>query len=195
MIVRKIQAALLCAAAASGVTAAQAQTTYDGNGQVPPQFVIDQTPNKLLLPIDQVTCDLGPNGRGITISGNQPPSVVPRRPSLGVDGPFTILVNRYVDQSLVVNETYTLRPGDLSTIVSYSWMEGATVVSTGPTYDAAFDIQGMKVGQSRTFAYTVTVQDNGGLTAKANFSVTITIVNYKPSLPPKSTGLLTTKAF
>ena len=40
MIVRKIQAALLCAAAASGVTAAQAQTTYDGNGQVPPQFVI-----------------------------------------------------------------------------------------------------------------------------------------------------------
>jgi hypothetical protein len=76
--------------------------------------------------------------------------VVPRRPSLGVDGPFTILVNRYVDQSLVVNETYTLRLGDLSTIVSYSWMEGATVVSTGPTYAAAFDIQGMKVGQSRT---------------------------------------------
>ena len=30
---------MLCAAA-TGVTAAQAQTTYDGNGQVPRQFVI-----------------------------------------------------------------------------------------------------------------------------------------------------------
>jgi uncharacterized protein GlcG (DUF336 family) len=40
MIVRNLLAALLCATAASGFTAAQAQTTYDGNGQVPPQFVI-----------------------------------------------------------------------------------------------------------------------------------------------------------
>ena len=40
MIVRNLQVALLCATAASGVTAAQAQSTYEGNGQVPPQFVI-----------------------------------------------------------------------------------------------------------------------------------------------------------
>jgi hypothetical protein len=59
---------------------AQIPTLFDlGNwvsAFVPPQFIIDKTPNKLLLPIDQVTCDLGPNGRGITISGNVPPSVV-----------------------------------------------------------------------------------------------------------------------
>src|ERR1700721_2323129 len=40
MIMRKMRVALLCAAAVAGITAAQAQTTYDGNGQVPPQFVI-----------------------------------------------------------------------------------------------------------------------------------------------------------
>ena len=40
MIVRNLQVALLCATAASGFTAAQAQSTYEGNGQVPPQFVI-----------------------------------------------------------------------------------------------------------------------------------------------------------
>ena len=39
MIIRTMQVALLCAAA-TGITAAQAQTTYDGNGQVPQQFVI-----------------------------------------------------------------------------------------------------------------------------------------------------------
>ena len=39
MIIRTLQVVLLCAAA-TGVTAAQAQTTYDGNGQVPQQFVI-----------------------------------------------------------------------------------------------------------------------------------------------------------
>jgi uncharacterized protein GlcG (DUF336 family) len=39
MIIRTLQVALLCMAA-TGVTAAQAQTTYDGNGQVPQQFVI-----------------------------------------------------------------------------------------------------------------------------------------------------------
>ena len=39
MIIRNLQVALLCAAA-TGVTAAQAQTTYDGNGQVPQQFVL-----------------------------------------------------------------------------------------------------------------------------------------------------------
>jgi hypothetical protein len=105
------------------------------------------------------------------------------------------VVNRNVDQSVVINETYTLRLGDLSTIVSYSWLEGTEVVSTGPTYDAAFDIAGLKIGQSRTFNYTVTVQDNGGLTAKASFSVTVRIVNYKPSAPPRSTGILTPKGF
>ncbi len=40
MIVRNLQVALLCAATASGVAAARAQTTYDGDGHVPPQFVI-----------------------------------------------------------------------------------------------------------------------------------------------------------
>jgi glc operon protein GlcG len=40
MSVRGLQVALLCATAAGGLTSARAQTTYDGNGQVPTQFVI-----------------------------------------------------------------------------------------------------------------------------------------------------------
>ena len=40
MIVRKSSVALLCAAAALAVTAARAASTYDGDGQVPPQFVL-----------------------------------------------------------------------------------------------------------------------------------------------------------
>lgn len=40
MIVRKPQALLLCAAAALSCTVARAATTYDGNGQVPEQFVL-----------------------------------------------------------------------------------------------------------------------------------------------------------
>ena len=40
MIVRKLQVALLSAAAAWGFGSARAQSTYEGNGQVPPQFVI-----------------------------------------------------------------------------------------------------------------------------------------------------------
>jgi len=40
MIVRNMRVTLLCAAAVSGLGAARAQSTYEGNGQVPPQFVI-----------------------------------------------------------------------------------------------------------------------------------------------------------
>jgi uncharacterized protein GlcG (DUF336 family) len=40
MSVRSLQVALLCATAMCGFTSARAQTTYDGSGQVPPQFVI-----------------------------------------------------------------------------------------------------------------------------------------------------------
>ena len=40
MIVRKLQVALLCATAVSGLSSARAQSTYDGNGQVPQQFVL-----------------------------------------------------------------------------------------------------------------------------------------------------------
>src|SRR5438128_1658508 len=40
MINRNLRVALLCATAACGFTSARAQTTYDGNGQVPQQFVI-----------------------------------------------------------------------------------------------------------------------------------------------------------
>jgi uncharacterized protein GlcG (DUF336 family) len=40
MIVRNMRVTLLCAAAVSGLGSARAQSTYEGNGQVPPQFVI-----------------------------------------------------------------------------------------------------------------------------------------------------------
>jgi uncharacterized protein GlcG (DUF336 family) len=40
MSVRSLQVALLSAMAACGSTDARAQTSYDGNGQVPPQFVL-----------------------------------------------------------------------------------------------------------------------------------------------------------
>jgi uncharacterized protein GlcG (DUF336 family) len=40
MMVRKLRVALLCAAAVLSVTVARAASTYDGNGQVPQQFVI-----------------------------------------------------------------------------------------------------------------------------------------------------------
>jgi uncharacterized protein GlcG (DUF336 family) len=40
MINRNLPVALLCATAACGLSSAWAQTTYDGNGQVPQQFVI-----------------------------------------------------------------------------------------------------------------------------------------------------------
>jgi glc operon protein GlcG len=40
MIVRKSSVALLCAAAALAVTAVRAASTYDGDGQVPQQFVL-----------------------------------------------------------------------------------------------------------------------------------------------------------
>jgi uncharacterized protein GlcG (DUF336 family) len=40
MSVRSWQVALLCAMAACGSTGARAQASYDGNGQVPPQFVL-----------------------------------------------------------------------------------------------------------------------------------------------------------
>jgi glc operon protein GlcG len=40
MIARRLQVALLCATAVSGFTPARAASTYDGDGQVPAQFVI-----------------------------------------------------------------------------------------------------------------------------------------------------------
>ena len=40
MIVRNLHVALLATAAAFVVTGAQAQTTYEGNGQVPQKFVV-----------------------------------------------------------------------------------------------------------------------------------------------------------
>ena len=40
MIIHKLSVALLCAAAAFAVTAARAASTYDGDGQVPQQFVL-----------------------------------------------------------------------------------------------------------------------------------------------------------
>jgi uncharacterized protein GlcG (DUF336 family) len=40
MIIRRLSVALLCAAATFAVTAARAASTYDGNGQVPQQFVL-----------------------------------------------------------------------------------------------------------------------------------------------------------
>jgi uncharacterized protein GlcG (DUF336 family) len=40
MSVRSLRLALLCAVAACGSTGARAQTSYDGTGQVPPQFVL-----------------------------------------------------------------------------------------------------------------------------------------------------------
>jgi hypothetical protein len=156
---------------------------------IPPQFIIAGSPKKLLLPFDSVTCDLSEGGTGITISGGTPPSMAPRKPSLYVSGPVKILVNRYIDQTQVINQAYTLVLADFSTIAAYSWTEAGTLVSTQAQFNAVFDISDMRVGQSRTFNYIASATDDAGLSASKGFSVTVSVTNYKPPNPPRSSGI------
>lgn len=149
---------------------------------IPVILIISGSPDKIYLPLDSITCDL--NGGGITIAGGVP-QVARRQPAVFVNGPMTIVVNRYIDQGQVINEIYALNLVDLSTIETYSWTEGATVVSTGSTFDAAFQISNLRVGQSITYKFHVIVMDDAGLSASTNFSVTIRVVDYKPAIPPK----------
>lgn len=149
---------------------------------IPVILIISGSPDKIYLPLDSVTCDL--NGSGITIAGGVP-QVVRRQPDLLVNGPMSIIVNRYIEQGSVLNETYTLSLVDLSTIVTYSWTEGATVVSTSSSFDAAFQIGNLRIGQSNSYNFHVTVVDDAGLSASTSFTVTIKIVNYKPAAPQK----------
>jgi hypothetical protein len=156
---------------------------------IPVQFNIAGSPDKLVLPFNSVTCDLSEGGSGITISGGTMPSMVRRKPSLYVSGPVKILVNRYVDQTQVINQCYTLVLADFSTIVAYSWTEAGTVVSSQAKFNAVFDISDMRVGQSRTYNYVASAKDDAGLSASKAFSVTLIVTNYKPPHPPKSSGI------
>jgi hypothetical protein len=155
---------------------------------IPVVLIISGSPDKIYLPLDSVICDL--NGGGITISGGVP-QIARRQPAVFVDGPASIVVNRYIDQSQVINQTFTLKLVDFSTVKTYSWTEGATVVSTGASFDAAFQIGNLRVGQSNTYNFHVVVVDDAGLSASTNFSVTVRVTNYKPATPPKQgTGIL-----
>jgi hypothetical protein len=155
---------------------------------IPVVLIASGSPDKIYLPLNSVICDL--NGGGITISGAVP-RMARRQPAVFVDGPAIIVVNRYIDQSQVINQTYTLKLVDFSPIDTYSWTEGATVVSTGPAFDAAFQIGNLRVGQDNTYNFHVVVVDDGGLSASTNFSVTVRVTDYKPATPPKQgTGIL-----
>jgi hypothetical protein len=156
---------------------------------IPVQFSIPGSPDKLLLPFDTVTCDLSEGGSGITISGGTMPSLAPRKPSLYVTGPVKILINRYIDQTQVINQCYSLVLADFSTIVSYSWKEAGTLVSSQAMFNAVFDIGDLRVGQSRTYNYVASATDDAGLSASRAFSVTVIVTNYKPPDPPKSGGI------
>jgi hypothetical protein len=155
---------------------------------MPSQFLIQGSTMKIVLPYDQVNCDLSADGSGITVSGDLP-RPLRRSPSLQIAGSIEILVNRATNREVMIPATYQLVLNDLTDIVTYAWQEDGAPVSAAPTYQPVFDVSGMKINQTKTVEISASVIDNAGLSASASISVKIEIVNIQPPKPSRG-GIL-----